>query len=58
MQIPNFQHTQSVFAYNCFGATANADIGIGNNADGNPDWTFSNSGKNLKKATLYIFVKE
>lgn len=58
MQIHNFQQKQTVFAYNCFGANANADIGIGNNADGNPDWTFSNSGKNLKKATLYVFVKE
>ncbi len=58
MQIHNFGARQTVFAYNNFGAGANADIGIGNNSNGQPDWTFSGAGKNYKKATLYVFVSE
>ncbi len=58
MQVHNFQNRQTVFAYNNFSAGRNADIGIGNAPGANPDWTFTGNGRNLKKATLYVFIKE
>lgn len=57
MQIHNFGARQTVFAYNKFSAGADADVGIGNQPGGNPDWTFSGSMKNYKTAKLYIFVQ-
>lgn len=58
MQIHNFGARQTIFAYNNFSAGGNADIGIGNQPSGNPDWTFSANAKNCEKATLYVFVNE
>ena len=58
MQIHNFGARQTIFAYNNFSAGGNADIGIGNQLSGNPDWTFSANAKNCEKATLYVFVNE
>ena len=58
MQIHNFGARQTIFAYNNFSAGGNADIGIGNQPSGNPDWTFSANARNCEKATLYVFVNE
>ena len=57
MQIHNNRARQTVFAYNNFSAGGNADLGIGNCAGKEPDWTFSSSARNYKEATLYVFVK-
>ena len=58
MQIHNTGAKQTIFAYNNFSAGGNADLGIGNQPAGNPDWTFSKAANNYAKATLYVFVNE
>ncbi len=58
MQIHNFKEKQTVFAYNNFGAGANADLGLGNSTGKTRDWTFTGNAKNFTKATLRIFVDE
>lgn len=56
MQIHNTQEKQTVFAYNNFTAGNNADLGIGDQPQKNPDWTFAGTAKNYKQAMLYILV--
>ncbi|MDR0931516.1 MAG: acetylxylan esterase [Victivallales bacterium] len=56
MQVHNFQEKQTVFAFNSLKAQI-CDLGIGNSPTGNPDWTFTQSGKNYKNAELYIVGK-
>ena len=56
MQIHNFMEKQTVFAYNNFFRPLK-DIGIGNSSSGQPDWTFSNSSKNYKKALLKVYAE-
>jgi serine/threonine protein kinase len=56
MQIHNWDAKQTVLAYNYWG-TASGEAGIGNQATGNPDWTFA---KNIKAYTLrelYVLVR-
>ncbi len=64
MQVHNFQEKQTVFAFNNFRAGENCDLGIGNwsqeqypASKGNPDWTFTNSGKSYKAAELFVVGK-
>ena len=54
MQVHNYLQKQTVFAFNHMDVNASCDLGIGNNPKGQPDWTFSNAGKNYKNAELYI----
>lgn len=58
MQIHDTDAKQTIFAYNNFSAGVNADLGIGNQPAGNPDWTFSKAAGKYAKATLYVFVNE
>ena len=55
-QLHNYRLKQTVFAMNNFRAPA-PDVGIGNNRQGNPDYTFSASSKNYTVATLLILVE-
>ncbi|MFA6931779.1 MAG: sialate O-acetylesterase [Lentisphaeria bacterium] len=57
MQLHNYQEKQTIFAFNNFRAAKNADLGIGNNASGHPDYTFSKSGQKYQSAQLLILVK-
>lgn len=59
MQVHNFLRKQTVFAFNNFKAGKQCDLGIGGNPDksGNPDWTFSASGKNFDDAELLVLGK-
>ncbi|MBO5764865.1 MAG: hypothetical protein J6S24_01155 [Lentisphaeria bacterium] len=58
MQIHDFKSKTTIFAYNNFNS-ATPDFGFGNATTGkNPDWTFSKSGSNYKKITIYTFVKD
>jgi len=57
MQVHNYKAKQTVFAFNSFRAGKNADLGIGNNPKGQPDWTFSKAARKYKSAKLYIMVK-
>lgn len=60
MQVHNYLEEETVFAVNNWLARNNADIGIGNASDwwtvhgGNPDWTFTGSGKFYKDAELCV----
>ena len=58
MQIHNFGAKQTVFSYSHFESGTNADLGIGNQPQDNPDWTFSGAANRYAKATLYVFVTE
>ncbi len=59
MQVHNYLQKQTVFAFNKLKASNECDLGIGNNPakGGQPDWTFSSSGKNYKSAELYVVGK-
>ena len=54
LQIHNFMEKQTVIAYNAIGGKKYCELGIGNNPKGQPDWTFSGSGKNYASADLLI----
>ncbi|MFA6290879.1 MAG: hypothetical protein WC637_03810 [Victivallales bacterium] len=58
-QIHNTQEKQTIIAFNHWYPAKNTetDVGVGNAPEGEPDWTFSNSGKNCKSACLLILVK-
>ena len=58
MQIHNFAEKQTVMAYNHWIMGKNSEVGIGNQPQNNPDWTFSNSGKNYKSADILVLVQE
>ena len=57
MQIHNYKEKQVVFAFNNFRAGGNADIGIGTNPSGNPDYTFSQSMKNYSMALILVLAE-
>ena len=61
MQLHNFEHQQTVFAFNKFTAGATCDLGIGNNPStnpkANPDWSRSYSAKNYKSSRMVIAAK-
>ena len=58
MQIHNHDGQQTLFALNHWVMGANADIGIGNQPTGNPDWTFSANGASYKWKRLRVLVHQ
>ncbi len=56
MQVHNHDARQTLFAINHWREGERADIGIGNAATGNPDWTFANNAANYKIKRLRILV--
>ena len=57
MQIANGEASQIVLAFNRWGGNAGtADIGIGNNPAGNPDYTFAGTASSYSVKTLQVFV--
>lgn len=59
MQVHNFLHQRTVFAFNNFKGGASCDLGIGSNLPLRPgggfaDWTFSKSAEKLKDAELFV----
>jgi hypothetical protein len=48
--------TSTILAYNRWSSTGNADVGIGNQPAGNPDWTFSQLASTYTKRTLQGFI--
>ncbi len=46
-----------IFCFNNFAAGNEADLGIGMNRGGQPDWTFSKSGHDYSFAKLYVFAE-
>lgn len=56
MQIHNHDAKQTIFALNHWVDGAKADIGIGNQAQGNPDWTFAANAGSYKSKRLRVLV--
>lgn len=57
MQIHNTVARQTIFAFNHWSEGENADLGIGNNTSGNPDWTFSQNAKTYTAKRLRVLVR-
>ncbi len=56
MQIHNHAAKQTLFALNHWKEGAKADLGIGNQSKGNPDWTFAANAGSYKSARLRVLV--
>lgn len=56
MQVHNHDARQTLFAINHWSAGAQADVGIGNQATNNPDWTFARNAANYKVMRLRVLV--
>lgn len=57
MQIHNHDKRQTLFAVNNWNAGEAADIGIGNQGSGNPDWTFARNAQNYTTKRLRVLVR-
>lgn len=57
MQVHNHDAKQTLFAVNHWRAGDKADIGIGNNSNGNPDWTFSGNAGSYRTKRLRVLVQ-
>ncbi len=56
MQVHNHDARQTLFAVNHWAGGAKADLGIGNQTTGNPDWTFANNAESYAAKRLRILV--
>ena len=56
MQVHNHDVRQTLFALNHWREGGQADVGIGNAATGNPDWTFAKNADNYKIKRLRVYV--
>jgi sialate O-acetylesterase len=57
MQVHNHDARQTLFAINHWREGAHADVGIGNQAAGNPDWTFAGNAGNYPAMRLVVLVR-
>jgi sialate O-acetylesterase len=57
MQVHNHVAKQTLFAVNHWSAGKGADIGIGNQTSGNPDWTFAGNAGSYKAKRLRVLVR-
>jgi sialate O-acetylesterase len=57
MQIHNHAAKQTLFAVNHWSVGNTADIGIGNQGKGNPDWTFAANAASYKMKRLRVLVR-
>ena len=57
MQIHNHDAKQTLFAINHWREGGHADLGIGNQPTGNPDWTFAGNADSYAKKRLRILVR-
>ena len=57
MQVHNHDAKQVLFAFNRWGGWGGvADLGIGNNLEGEPDWTFATNASSYVIKTLQVYV--
>lgn len=56
MQIHNYGERQTLFAFNHWSEGRGADLGIGNNPNGNPDWTFTRNAADYTTGRLRVLV--
>jgi sialate O-acetylesterase len=57
MQVHNHEAKQTLFAVNHWREGGRADIGIGNNPKGNPDWTFMGNAHTYSAKRLRVLVR-
>ncbi len=57
MQLHNHDARQTLFAINHWREGSHADIGIGNQAKDNPDWTFAGNAGNYRAMRLCVLVR-
>jgi sialate O-acetylesterase len=57
MQVHNHDARQTLFAINHWREGTRADIGIGNQPKGNPDWTFAGNAGDYHVMHLKILVR-
>jgi sialate O-acetylesterase len=56
MQVHNHDARQTLFAINHWSEGAHADVGIGNQTKGNPDWTFAGNAGDYRIKTLRVLI--
>ena len=57
MQVHNHDARQTLFALNHWSDGAQADLGLGNQPTGNPDWTFAANAGNYPAKRLRVLVR-
>lgn len=57
MQVHNHDARQTLFAINHWSEGSHADVGIGNQPQGNPDWTFAGNAGNYPAMQLVVLVR-
>lgn len=57
MQVHNHDARQTLFAINHWSEGLHADVGIGNQSQGNPDWTFAGNAGNYAAMRLVVLVR-
>jgi sialate O-acetylesterase len=57
MQVHNHDAKQTLFALNHWGEGAKADLGIGNQGQNNPDWTFAGNAGSYTAKRLRVLVR-
>ena len=57
MQVHNHDARQTLFAINHWSEGLHADVGLGNQGQGNPDWTFAGNAGNYTAMRLVVFVR-
>ena len=57
MQVHNYGAKQTIFSFNYWNAGQNADIGIGNNPNGQLDWTFAKNSPTYSTKRLRVLVR-
>ncbi len=57
MQIHNTGAGQTIFAFNHWNDNSQVCLGIGNNPNGSPDWTFMDNGSSYSIRRMRIFVR-
>lgn len=57
MQVHNHDARQTLFAINHWTEGSHADVGIGNQPQGNPDWTFAGNAGNYTIMRLMVLVR-
>lgn len=57
MQVHNHDARQTLFAINHWRESGKADVGIGNQPTGNPDWTFAANADDYRAMRLVVLVR-
>jgi sialate O-acetylesterase len=57
MQVHNHDAKQTLFALNHWSTGQSADLGLGNQSDKNPDWTFAGNAATYQTKRLRVFVR-